>query len=131
MMIEARKSYEGPNTTFPFRFIVNENDVLQGTGNPYSYHEMLALNVTVDDIMFSTVTTIAFQMMNKVVLGNKCSNFHNMISGFLNRGCGAAHNSTMEWIKQSEIPELRLCCYDSPYKECKKCLKSRTFGTNF
>mmetsp|Transcript_26794 Transcript_26794/g.38447 ORF Transcript_26794/g.38447 Transcript_26794/m.38447 type:complete len:248 (+) Transcript_26794:3-746(+) len=131
MILEARKSYEGPNTTFPFRFIVNENDVLQGTGDPGSYHKMLALNVTADDIMFSTITSIAFQMMSKVVLGNHCSNFHRMMPGFVNRGCGAAHDGAMEWIQQSDIPEFRICCAWTSSEECNSRRQSGKFGANF
>jgi hypothetical protein len=130
MILESRKSYENVSS-FPFRFIVNPADVMQGSGNPGSYKSMQKMNVTADDIMFSTVSSIAFQMMCKVVVANLCSNFHKMMIGFIHRGLSAAYNPIMSWLQENEIPEFRICCAWSGSDECNQRRQAGKFGANF
>jgi hypothetical protein len=89
MIIEARKAYENI-PSFPFRFVVNSADAMQGSGNPSHYKAMQKMNITADDIMYSTVSSISFQIMCKVVVANLCSNFHKIMIGFIQRGLSAA-----------------------------------------
>jgi len=130
MIIEARKTYENISS-FPFRFVVNSADAMQGSGNPSHYKAMQKLNITADDIMFSTVSSIAFQMMCKVVVANLCSNFHKIMIGFIQRGLSAAYNPIMSWLQENEIPEFRICCAWSNSEECKQRHQAGKFGANF
>lgn len=130
MIIEARKVYENISS-FPFRFVVNSADIMQGSGNPRHYKALQKVNITADDIMFSTVSSIAFQMLCKVVVANLCSNFHKIMIAFIQRGLSAVYNPIMIWLQENEIPEFRICCAWSNSEECKQRRQAGKFGSNF
>jgi hypothetical protein len=130
MIIEARKVYENISS-FPFRFVVNSADIMQGSGNPRHYKALQKVNISADDIMFSTVSSIAFQMMCKVVVANLCSNFHKIMIAFIHRGLSAVYNPNMTWLQENEVPEFRICCAWSNSEECKQRRQAGKFGANF
>jgi len=116
-VLQSRFEFE-QNDEFPFRFIVNENDVTQGTGNPNKYRKGKASNITADDIMLSTVMAIKMQLHSQSTILNCCSNFHKLILSFLRRGCGAAKINHFECLQDNENPKYRLCCHFGK-KSCK------------
>lgn len=129
-ILQARHEYE-EKEDFPFRFIANDEDVAQGTGDPSKYQEMGAINVTADDVMLSTMTSLKMQLMTESTVGNCCSNFHKVMLEFLQNGCGAAKRNHFECLQDNENPEFRVCCEWSTSPECKQKQATNSFGTNF
>ena len=117
-ILEARHRYNA-DESFPFTLIANDNDVAQGTGNPTEYKKMASRNITTDDIMLSTMSSLSMQLMATWTVGNCCSNFHKLMLEFLSRGCGAAKRNHFECLQDNENPEFRLCCQWSSNRECK------------
>ena len=118
-ILQARHRYNA-DENFPFTLIANDNDVAQGTGNPMYYEQMASRNITADDIMLSTMSSISMQLMATWTVGNCCSNFHKLMLDFLSRGCGAAQKNYFECLQDNENPEFRLCCQWSTNHECKR-----------
>ena len=117
-MLQARHRYNA-DENFPLTLIANDEDVAQGTGNPKEYNKMNSRNITADDIMLSTMTSLNMQLMAAHTVGNCCSNFHKLMLEFLSRGCGAAPRNIFECLQDNENPEYRLCCQWSANQECK------------
>lgn len=117
-MLQARHKYNR-NQSFPFYLIANDQDVAQGTGNPRYYKDFLSRNVTADDIMLSTMTSLNMQLMAASTVGNCCSNFHKLMLEFLSRGCGAAPSNNFECLQENKNPRFRLCCQWSNNQECR------------
>ena len=108
-MVEPRLNYTSthPNAThpdFPFRFIINENDTMQGHGKPGRYRS------EADEIMVSTLAAMKMQMLAETVVTNSCSNFHKVMGGFIGMGCGMAKEPYNEGLQQNENPQLRMKC---------------------
>ena len=99
---------------FTARFISNEYDLHQGTGNPAT----TSSNISMDDVMLSAVSSLKLQLQAKYTLGNCCSNFHNLLFDFLREGCGAARQQLSECMQDHEDPSFRLCCHWSKNKDC-------------
>ena len=134
-IISEQKQYEnqGLGSNFPttFRFINNQYDHAQGTGNPsrMRYHlDSLQQTVSMDDIMLSSVSSLKLQMLARYSVGNCCSNFHLLLFDFLSDGCGAAMYQNSECLQDMPDPQYRLCCYWSKTDEClaKKQLVNQT-----
>lgn len=117
-MLQARHRYN-TDENFLFTLVANDKDVAQGTGNPKEYDKMNARNITADDIMLSTMTSLNMQLMAAYTVGNCCSNFHKLMLEFLSRGCGAAPRNKFECLQENKNPEFRLCCQWSSNQECK------------
>merc|ERR1712176_523975 len=100
------------NNTFPFKFIVNENDVTQGTGRP-NHFQKISSNITSDEVMLSTVMALKMQLLGQSTILNCCSSFHKVILSFLRRGCGAVQMNHFECLQDNENPLFRLCCHYS------------------
>ena len=99
--------------------------------DPSKYQEMGAINVTADDVMLSTMTSLKMQLMTESTVGNCCSNFHKVMLEFLQNGCGAAKRNHFECLQDNENPEFRVCCEWSTSPECKQKQATNSFGTNF
>jgi hypothetical protein len=105
------------NLSFPFEFVNNGFDLHQGSGNPSDLKSRQA-NMTSDDIMLSSISTLKVQLHARYTVGNCCSNFHLLLFDFLKGGCGASKNQKAECLQDSELPEFRLCCEWSKSEEC-------------
>jgi hypothetical protein len=108
-MVESRLNYTStyPNAThpdFPFRFIINANDTMQGHGKPGRYRSKG------DEIMLSTLAAMKMQMLAETVVTNACSNFHKVMGGFIDIGCGMAKEPYHEFLQENENPQLRMKC---------------------
>lgn len=109
-MIESRFNYtktytNATNPDFPFRFVVNEKDTMQGHGKPQRYF------TEADNIMVSTVAAMKMQLLAETTVMNSCSNFHKVAAGFHISGCGMAKEPYLEWLISLDNPKLRMKCY--------------------
>ncbi len=105
-MMEARFNYT-KNETFPFRFVVNDEDVLQGHGNPMKYNTKF---FTADQVMISTMVAMKMQLLSDTLLPNSCSHFHQVMVGFYSSGCGMVREPYHEILKQNDNPSFRMKC---------------------
>jgi hypothetical protein len=107
------------SSRFPFRFILNDNDVQQGTGrfraDPKSFP-----NVTADDMMISALSTLQLQLGSGIVRANCCSNFHDLMGDFLKIGAGATTEIDFQCLNQMKDPRFRICCWKTGH-----CMKQR------
>lgn len=112
-VLKARTAYEG-NESFPYRFIVNEKDVLQGSGKAKSF------GGRADAIMLSSIVSMKLQLQSKYVFGNCCSNFHLMIFDMVNEGCGAVPDAQAMCLQEHPDPEFHICCGWTRSAECDR-----------
>jgi hypothetical protein len=118
VMDDMNKFQEHLKDTVPFsyRFITNEQDVMQGTGLPNNFESG---NVTADNVMLSSVAALKLQLMARYTVGNCCSNFHNLLFDFLRDGCGASQETVATTcLQEMEEPEFRVCCSWDKSEEC-------------
>jgi hypothetical protein len=101
-IIEARKAYTPKNESFPFDFIVNDEDVGQGTGNPKFFGR------TGDEVVLSTMIALKLQLLPDSLVINRCSNHHAMISSFVDKGCGQVNH--LEALGDNDNPQFRIQC---------------------
>jgi hypothetical protein len=145
---------------FSFRIINNRYDVTQGTGfvldalgataqAPVLENNRHAENTTTakttnsianividaDAIMLSAVSSLKAQLMANVVIGNCCSNFHQLLRELFEQGCGGRvghrHSSissrtssggTFYCLQDHPNPEYRLCC---SWDKSSRCVENR------
>jgi len=106
-ILRSRLSYTPKNESFPFDFIVNEQDVGQGTGRPTSF--MKGNNKFLgDDVMVSSLVSLKMQLYAESLVMNTCSNFHFLIGTMTYLGCGL--NQYSEGLKDNDNPKFRLKC---------------------
>ena len=102
---------------FSYRFITNEQDVMQGTGLAKSFESG---NITADDVMLSSVAALKLQLMARYTVGNCCSNFHILLFDFLRDGCGSSQATVATTcLQEMEEPEFRVCCSWDKSEECR------------
>jgi hypothetical protein len=119
-MREAQEKFEKHGLLpFNFRFVNNDHDHSQGTGNPIRMGEMVTnKTVTMDEIMLSAISSLKIQLHARYTIGNCCSNFHLLMFDFLRDGCGASRDQLSECMQDNEDPEFRLCCQWTKTDEC-------------
>ncbi len=105
-MTEARLNYT-KNESFPFRFVVNNEDVHQGHGKPAKYNTKL---FTADQVMISTMVVFKMQLLPDTLIYNSCSNFHKVIAGIYDSGCGMAQKPYPQALKENDNPSFRMKC---------------------
>lgn len=112
-ILDARQAYLA-NESFPFRFIINDKDILQGSGAPKSFKHRA------DSIMLASIVSIKLQLQAKYVVGNCCSNFHTMLFDFVNAGCGAVPESRAMCLQEHPDPQFHICCGWTKTEECDR-----------
>lgn len=100
-IIDSRLNYT-KNETFPFEFIINDEDAAQGHGWAAGYGD------AADHIMISTLISMKMQLHTESVVVNSCSNSHKMIGDLVINECGNVNH--YETYKDNENPEFRLSC---------------------
>jgi len=95
---------------FPFRVATNTHDVHPDTGAARFYSEKDKQRFTADDALISSLTTMKFQLLPRLTIGNCCSNFHNMIRRLHSMGCSASRDHHFHCMQDNEDPALRMCC---------------------
>ena len=101
-IINARLDYVN-NSTFPYDFIVNEEDAGQGTGNPRQYHG------AADRVMISSLISLQMQLSTESIVLNDCSNFHKLMLEQLRYECG--YQNYFETYRQNVNPKYRMKCW--------------------
>lgn len=101
--------------SFPANFIVNNRDVLQGTGFLQPHEQG---NYTQESAMLSAIAALKLQMATSLTVGNCCSNFHLLLSDFLSEGCGVVTKNTFTCLQDHPDPQFRLCCQWDKTEEC-------------
>lgn len=71
------------NTSFPYQFLVNDQDNMQGSGFPRDFKDQG------EDTVVSTMTALQLHLSAGQVYLNCCSNFHAVISNLITAQCGA------------------------------------------
>jgi hypothetical protein len=107
-MMVGRFAYTEKNG-FPFRFVVNDEDVAQGSGQPGKFYENEGA-VTPDRVMLSSLTAVKMQMLSESTVLNGCSSFHKIMASLLKMGCGRSKNNYMEFLGKNDNPEFRMRC---------------------
>jgi hypothetical protein len=120
-MVREQREFETNATMqqdFPFRFqfLTNNFDITPDTG--FVQEIQKTMNFTADDSMLSAVTSLKFQLLPRVTLGNCCSNFHVLLNDFLVEGLGAARENSFKCFQEFDDPRLKICC--GWHKKCKK-----------
>jgi hypothetical protein len=111
IVMTSRLDYER-NESFPFRFIVNENDVLQGSGEPTSFKGRA------DSIMLASIVSMKLQLQSKFLVVNCCSNFHLIMFDLFLEGCGAVPDSQPMCLQEHPDPQFHICCGWTRSSEC-------------
>ena len=124
-LFSQRLKYTTNNGThyFPLDFVVNENDIMQSSGNVGKVTtpriQQGESSSAADRIILSSLIAIQMQFYAKFVYGNCCSSFHFLIFSFLQLGCGSYQefetnnrprcypNVCCKWTSKSECEAIR------------------------
>jgi hypothetical protein len=115
---DAMMAYEKEQLSelpFDARFITNQYDLHQDTGNPTYTNKTMDM----DEVMLSGISSLKAQLHARYLIGNCCSNFHNVLMDFLRGGCGAAKEQVARCMQDHEDPNFRLCCQWSKPGTCR------------
>lgn len=112
-MFQQRLLYNASNG-FPLDFIVNEQDVMQGTGSTRSY------GTDADNIMISSMIAIQMQLYASHVYGNCCSNFHLVLFDFVREGCGLGSSTRAAAAATSLLPSKKTSMMTTCLQETEK-----------
>lgn len=111
---KTSSSSSSSSTTFPFRFVINQNDTMQGTGASRTYGRRSY------DVMVSSLAAIQLQLHSKHLVGNCCSTFHQLLMDIVKTGCGVSTSPTFECMQELDDENFRLCCSWTKGKTCRK-----------
>ncbi|KAL3915957.1 MAG: hypothetical protein SGILL_005400, partial [Bacillariaceae sp.] len=77
------------NTSFPFHFLVNDQDNMQGSGFPKDFRDQG------ENTIVSSMTALQLHLSAGRVYLNCCSNFHFVIHNLLTAQCGAVRHGNI------------------------------------
>ncbi len=121
--ILTRRHNYNTSSNFRFRFVVNENDAGQGTGDPNEYGASVGGPNADAIMMVSSFATLKMQLMAKYTVVNCCSHFHRMILDLLRAGCGAVAKPEFRCLQEMEDPQFHLCCAWDKEERCQRALQ--------
>ena len=101
-----------PSSSFPYNFVVNEQDVMQGTGAPQFFLERG------DRILIDSLVALKMQMQSRYLFGNCCSNFALVLMDMMHEGCGAVPDPTVKCMQ--ELPKYNICCSWTQTEKCDR-----------
>jgi hypothetical protein len=110
-IFNSTKAYQ-TRDDFPFEFLTNDQDVLQGSGAPRDYKDQA------DSVMLMTIVALKMQLHGRVVYGNCCSNFHLMLFDMLREGCGAHKSPILSCLQEHPDRRFNICCGWTRTDEC-------------
>jgi len=123
-MVQEQQAFAAVDDTvsaslpFRFRFAVNTADVTPDTGFVAHATEDETNDFSAEESLLSAVTSLKFQLLPRLSIGNCCSNFHVLLADLLASGCGAAPQNTFHCMQENEDPTLKICC--GWWKDCKE-----------
>ena len=89
------------NRSFPFEFLVNSGDNLQGSGTPREISSTQA-----EGTIASSLVALKFQLHASKVYLNCCSNFHVVLKGLLEAQCGVIRHGHGFVFGETATPRL-------------------------
>ena len=98
------------SSTFPLGFVVNDQDVFQGTGWGPSFGRLA------DDVMKNSLISLQLQLHANHIIGNCCSNFYQLLIDLMDVGCGLDWNPTVTCLQ--ETTDYQVCCVWDPSNSC-------------
>ena len=107
-MVQQQVNYTAAAYQSMFRIVSNTHDVTPDTG--FITNAAAVTSYTADMSQLSAITSLQFQLLARITLGNCCSNFHTLLNDLLLAGCGAAPSSQFVCFQELENPHWRLCC---------------------
>lgn len=102
---KQRLPYES-DSKFPFTFITDGATSAFGSGQAVARRS----GGPTDSDIISALLAIKMQLRAKHIVGNCCSNFHNLFFDFVRRGCGLVLDATTECLLDNEDSRFHLCC---------------------
>ena len=93
-----------------FDFVTNLQDQHTDTGSARESWKIRNQNVSNDENMLQTMTSLKLQLLPRYSLGNCCSNFHVLMADFLMEGCGKARDNTYTCLQEHPDPRFIVCC---------------------
>jgi hypothetical protein len=91
--------------------------------------EQVVATLDADAVMLSAVSSLKAQLMANVVIGNCCSNFHQLLRELIEQGCGGAGvggghvgSTTFYCLQDHPNPDYRLCC---SWDKSSRCMEKR------
>lgn len=100
-----------------FDFITNTADKSPDTGKLKRRHR-IKHNVTADEAMLGSISSIQAQFHARLSIGNCCSNFHILLADFLYEGCGATTQHSFLCLQEHPNPMYKICC--GWHHDCKR-----------
>lgn len=104
-IMKSRFAYSN-RSDFPFRFVANDEDVVQG-----GWGGKVSGEYTADDILISSFTSVKLQLAAESSIVNGCSSFHRQIMWNLREmGFAKSRQWYTETLNQNENPKWRMKC---------------------
>jgi hypothetical protein len=113
-IMATRHRWVKNQSSFPFRFVVNADDIQQGSGAPRKYGNGAY------DVMLSSIAVLKLQLLSKHLVGNCCSSFHQMLMDIVKTGCGVPPSPTFHCMQELEDTKFHLCCSWTKSAYCKR-----------
>lgn len=113
-MVDDKDAFMSSHPDFSLRIVSNTHDNIPNTG----FISSADASVNPDASLLSAVTSLRFQLLARVTLGNCCSNFHTLLGDLLGAGCGAASTNEFHCFQEMNDPSLRICC--GWFKDCQE-----------
>lgn len=97
---------------YRFDFLSNTRDVTPNSGFMKDVlRELRKRNSTADEMLLGAMSSLKFQLLPGISIGNCCSNFHILLNDFLMEGCGAASDHTFLCLNNyAQDKALNVCC---------------------
>ena len=111
------RSSQAPWEHLRFDFVHNSFDVTQNMGLVRSVAEN---HTTADQVMLSSLSSLRAQLLNRVVLGNCCSNFHRLMQILIRNGCSNDWQSEFVCLQHHPTESFRLCCAWDKSETCRQ-----------
>ena len=106
---------------FPYRFLLNSDDNLQGSGNPHDFRH------DGHNTVVSSLVAIILQLHASNVYGNCCSNWHKVIRRLVEGGLSSAQDATFTCLNLAPAvfnnEKYRICCQWKKDQQCKHIYK--------
>lgn len=102
------------NASFPFEFLVNDEDNMQGSGFPKDFRDQG------ENTIVSTMTALQLHLTPSQVYLNCCSNFHAVIRNLISAQCGAVRHGNA--YIYSHLPNSTSAALDAHTPEVARCL---------
>jgi hypothetical protein len=113
-----------PDQRVPFKFIINEFDIVQNTGDPTKLNSEKYVNK--EEILLFTIASLQMQMYSYYSMANCCSNHHLILVDLLMEGCGIHHHDDVaQCMQDHDNPKFHLCCAWTKTPRCLERNKSK------